>query len=276
MPLCHDPFFKNKKDLLFKKDTGINFSYMAFNLKNEYLKNKKVREAIALSIDRDKIITYKLAGMALPADSLMNPDHWARHRGLKPYTYDIEKAKRLLDETPFKDPDGTGPLPRFGLVYKTSSVRERIEIAELIAEGLKRVGIHVTVKPYEFGTFYQDIRQGDFDIFTLTWVGLSDPDIYYDIFHSSNVPPHGANRGFYVNSTVDDLLEKSRTEINREKSREIYHRIQQIIYDDFVYAPLWYESNYVFMNRALNGYNLRPDASFSGLAGVSIGVVASP
>lgn len=260
--------FENKEDVVFQDSTGVTFSYMAFNFKNPYLKNAKVREAIATAIDRDKIIKYKLKGLGVSATSVLNPDHWAYDPSLPKVPYDPVKAKKLLDETEFKDPDGDGPRSRFNLIYKTSKDKTRLEIAHLIAENLKAVGIDVTIKSYEFGTFYNDIRQGNFDIFTLQWVGVSDPDIYHFISATDQIPPVGANRGFYSNKMLDELLEKSRQEGDITKRKELYYKIQEIFFKDFVYAPLWYENNFVVMRQNVKGYELRPDASFYNLTKV--------
>lgn len=251
--------------LKYQKSPGINFSYMAFNFKNPHLKKLKVRKAIALSIDRQKIIRYKLAQLGTLADSLLSPGHWAYNSSLKAYSYNLEEARKLLDEAGFLDPDGDGPQSRFELIYKTSSVKERVEIAQLIAEDLARIGIKVHVKSYEFGTFYRDIRQGDFDLYTLTWVGLTDPDIYYYVFHSLMFAPKGANRGFYKNESLDALLDQSRQETDHKKLVDLYRKIQEIVYNDFVYAPLWYENNFVFMPSFIKGYQARADASYVNL-----------
>lgn len=265
MPFVMVPYLKKQQDLYFLQNSGINFNYMGFQLKNKYLKNKNVRKAIALAIDREKIIKYKLSGLGQPATSLLNPDHWAFTSDLEKFSFDLEKAKALLDDTPFQDPDGNGPQQRFSLTYKTSTQKERIEIAELITHNLRSLGIDIQLKTYEFGTLLQDVRQGDFELVSLSWVGLSDPDIYYHIFHSGKTPPNGSNRGFYQNKDLDILLEKSREEFDLEKRKQLFHEIQKIVYNDFVYAPLWYDDNIVFLRQGVRGYRLRPDASFEAL-----------
>lgn len=266
IPYVLVPVLKEKADLGFDSLSGVNFNYLAFNFKNPNLKNRKVREAIAHAIDRDRIIKYKLAGLARPADSILSPGHWAHSPELKPFAFNLDVSKKLLDEAGFADPDGDGPLTRFDLVYKTSTNKERLEIVQLMAENLRSIGIGVTVKSYEFGTLSRDVRQGDFDVFSMTWVGVSDPDIYYSIMHSSQVPPVGANRGRYVNPEVDRLLDESRIETNSDKRREIFYRIQKIAYEDLVYVPLWYDDNFVVTRKNLSGYSLRPDASWEKVA----------
>jgi peptide/nickel transport system substrate-binding protein len=255
---------KEEHHLKSRTSAGINFTYMAFNLKNDYLKHLKVRKAMALSIDRDRLIIYKLSRLASKATSLLSPEHWASIK-LPHYRQNISAAKKLLDEAGFTDPDGDGPKPRFKLTYKTSAVKERIEIAQLIAQNLGEIGIEVKVKSHEFGTFYRDIRQGAFDIYTLTWVGLTDPDIYHFVFHSDSFAPNGGNRGYYKNDLVDKLIDASRIETDANKRLLHYQVIQKQVYNDFPYAPLWYENNFVIMNKSIQGFKLVPNASYVGL-----------
>lgn len=256
---------KAKDNLKFEANVGINFNYLGFNFKNPYLQNKKVRMAIAYAIDRDKIIRYKLAGLARKADSVLSPVHWAYNSELTPFDFDLNKAKTLLDEAGFKDPDGDGPQKRFKLVYKTSTNKERLEIVQLIAENLRKIGIDVEVRSFEFGTLMRDLMQGDFDLFSLIWSGVNEPDQYYTIAHSSKFPPLGANRGRYVNKTLDPLLEAQRVETDVEKRKILLQKIQKMFYEDFVYVPLWYDYNYAVINKNVDGFHVRPDASFLNL-----------
>lgn len=265
VPFMMIPKLKEKKNLSYIETPGTVFAYLAFNLRNPYLQDIRVRQAFAQAIDRGRIIRYKLSGIASPATSFMGSLHWIFNKELSPYTFDPKKAKELLDQTSFKDPDGDGPLPRFKLIYKTSSLKERIEIAQLIAEQLRAVGIELEVRPYEFGTFFRDVRQGNFDVYTLTWSGITDPDIYYSICHSKMTPPAGANRGFYSNVVLDKLLDQSRITTDPKQQKQIYDEIQRIAFDDLVYIPLWYENNFAFMNPRLKGYTPRTNASFVNL-----------
>ena len=251
----------NKPNVL--EEAGINFSYLGFNLKDPILSHSLVRKAIAHAINRDDIIRYKLMGKASPATSLLFPGHWAFNASLEPFDYNPEKAKKLLDEAGYPDPEGE--VPRFKLVYKTSAKKDRVELALLIADYLRAVGIEVEVSSYEWGTFFRDIKNGNFQMFSLTWVGVTEPDIYYYAFHSSQIPPIGANRIFYYNPTLDLFLEQGRTTLDENKRREIYGQVQKIIYDDFVYVPLWYENNVVAVQENVVGYTLRPDAGFQNL-----------
>ena len=128
-------------------------------------------------------------------------------------------AKRLLDEAGYGDPDGNGPQPRFRLSFKTTNIDLRRRIAEALKEQLQSVGIELEIRSYEWGTFFSDIKQGNFHLYSLAWVGILDPDIQYQIFHSVSVPPNGDNRGRYSNSEVDRLLERGRMTLDRSRTQ---------------------------------------------------------
>jgi len=257
-----------KRDERFKVviEQGINYSYMGFNLEDPILKKLSVRRAIAHAIDRQRIIDYLLMGLARPATGLIAPKIWAYEPNVMRYEYDPKLSRALLDQAGFIDPDGDGPKPRFALSFKTSTNKLRVAIATAIADQLSDVGIKLEIRSLEWGTFFDDIKKGNFQTYTLTWVGITDPDIFYYIFHSDSIPPHGANRGRYVNPVVDELIERSRRTLNLEARRKLYSEIQRIIAHDCVYVSLWYNDNVVVMKRNLKGFVIYPGGEYTSLA----------
>lgn len=260
-PLMVDKL-KENKDIAIEVGPSIIFDYMGMNLNDPVLAKVGVRKALAYGIDRDEIIRHKWGGYARIADTLLSPMHWAFSGDVEKYNYDPEKAKALLDVAGYPDPDGDGPKSRIGLSYKTSTQKSRIDIANLIAEQLRKIGISVTVTPYEWGTFFKDIANGSFQLYSLSWVGVSEPDIYYNIYHSSQIPPVGQNRNRYINKEIDRLTEEGRVEVDREKRREIYAKIQRIVSGELPYIPLWYTDNILARRKNVVGFNMRSDAGF--------------
>ena len=238
---------------------GTTYQYIGVNLTHPILANVKVRQAIACAIDRDRIIRHLLKGIATKANGLLAPSNWAYDGTVRPWPYDPERAKRLLDEAGFRDPDGDGPLPRFRLSFKTTPVDLRRRIAEAFKEQLQKVGIELEVRTYEWATFFGDIRRGRFHLYSLAWVGVMDPDIFYQVFHSASVPPNGDNRGRYRNAEVDRLLEAGRKTADREKRKLLYARAQKILAADLPYVPLWWWKNVVVKRPAIQGFVPYPD-----------------
>ena len=269
VPLVMAQWMREKAKLVMESDVGINYAYLAFNLRDPALQDRRVREAIARAIDRDKLIEFRLKGFARKATGILAPSNWFYEPNVSQYPYDPDGAKLLLDEAGLKDPDGNGPLPRLTLSLKTSNKRDRVAMARAIADQLKLVGIDLQIRSYEWGTFYRDIKTGNFQVYSSTWVGVTEPDIYYYAFHSSQVPPNGANRGYYSNPEVDRLVEEGRRETVSSARKSDYNQVQKIISHDLPYISLWYEDNVVFMRPEVRGYDLRPDASLEGLVRTS-------
>lgn len=251
-------------NLIVEETTGSNFSYLGFNLKDPILKKKKVREAIAHGINRKDIIDKILLGNAEEGNTLISPLYWAHERGVRKYDHDPERAKRLLDEAGYPEPKGKDK-PRLTINYKTSQNELRRRIAQVIQEQLRNIGIQVKIQSFEWGTFFSDIKSGNFQMYSLTWVGITDPDIYYYAFHSSSIPPKGANRNRYSNLSLDSLLEEGRVELNRQKRRKIYGEIQKIISKDIPVLGLWFNKNILVRDRRVKGFTLLPDESFRPL-----------
>ncbi len=249
---------------------SVLYTYMGINLTDPILGNKDVRKALAYAIDRESIIKNKFMGMARPSDSVLVPEHWAYEKDVERYEYNPEKAKRLLDSAGFPDPDGDGPLKRFTITYKTSTNKFRIQIAKMICRMLEDIGIEVKLRAYEFGTFFSDIKSGNFQIYTMQWTEPIEPDFYYWLFHSKSIPDakgntNGANRGKYFNPVIDNLLDEGRRELGREKRKEIYSKVQKIISDELPYISLWHEHNIAIINSKYTNYNIFPNASFEAV-----------
>ncbi len=263
------PWLQRNSQALIQTLQGTTFQYIGMNLDHPALKNIKVRQAIAQAIDREAIIRHLLKDTAIPATGLLSPTHWAYEPSVRQFAYDPEKAKRLLDEAGFPDPDGAGPLPRFKLSYKTTTLELRRRIAEVIREQLNQIGIELEVRAYEWGTFYGDIKKGNFHLYSLAWVGIMDPDILYTLFHSGSIPPSGDNRGRYRNPQVDRLLEQGRRVADADHRMQIYRAVQKILAEELPYIPLWWVKNVVALNPAIRGFTPYPDGDLISLKNVS-------
>ncbi len=264
------PRLRQNPHLKVQTFPGTNFSYVGMNLRDPVLREPRVRRALAHAIDRRPIIRHILKGLAREADSLLPEGHWAHAEGLPRYGHDPERARALLDEAGFPDPDGPGPKKRFTLLYKTSQNELRRRVAEVFQEQLREVGVGLRIRSYEWGTFFGDIRSGNFQLYGLTWVGIDDPDIYYYIFHSRMTPPRGANRGGYANPGVDRLLEEGRRAWDRERRREVYAEVQRIIARELPYINLWHGTNVAVMREEVEGFEVYPDEDFISLRKVDL------
>lgn len=265
------PVVENSDRLKIRSAPSFKYTYLAFNLRHSILSNQRVRKAVAYAIDREAIIDYKFRSYARKASGLLAPSHWAYNGDVPTYGYDPKKARSLLDEAGY--PIGESGESRFEIEFKVSTNQFRRTVARLIARQLARVGIDVKVQAYEWGTLYADIKSGNFEITSMQWPSISEPDLYRYIFHSDNIPTEGnrtagANRGAYKNQRVDNLLEKGRTTTDRKERIRIYGEIQRILAEQLPYVSLWHEDNIAVLQRGLGGYYMTPNGRFEGLRSV--------
>jgi peptide/nickel transport system substrate-binding protein len=135
---------------------------------------------------------------------------------------------------------------------------------------LAAVGIALDVRTYEWGTLYAQIRAGNFELCSLAWVGIGDPDLYFFAFHSTMEPPAGYNRGGYASAIMDRLTAEARVITDPATRRALYARIQRLAARELPVLPLWWEDRVVVHTRRLEGFEPSADGSLYGLAQASL------
>jgi peptide/nickel transport system substrate-binding protein len=149
---------------------------------------------------------------------------------------------------------------------KTSQDETTRLLAEILQSQLGEVGIQLTLRSSEFGTFYSDVTNGRFEMYALRWIGSNeDPDIFRYAFGSDRTPPKGGNRGHYSNPQVDALLAQAAGTTDEGIRRAAFVQVQQILARDLPAIPLWYPNNEVVHATRVMGIVPRADGSFDFL-----------
>jgi peptide/nickel transport system substrate-binding protein len=248
--------------LALMRGPGTRLAYMAFNLRDSILKDARVRQALAYALDRRPLIRFLLGGEARPADSVLPPESWAYDPRVAKYAYDPAKARQLLDDAGYSDKNGI----RFHLVMKTSTEEASRAMASVFQQQLRDVGIALEIRSFEFATFFSDITHGEFQLYSLRWIGGNeDPDIFEYAFDSSRIIPNGANRQYYSNPRVDALIAKASTELDQNARKQDYAEIQQILAEDLPYINLWYFDNVMVYSKRVRGLEMNPSGNYDFL-----------
>lgn len=241
---------------------GTTFTYLGFNLNDADVGAAKLRRAIAHAINRKALTKYMFGSHARLASAIFTPDHWAGHPDLATIEYSPQRARELLAELGYNEDR------RLQLSYKTSSDHFRLRVATAIQDQLAQVGIRLKISSYDWGTFYADVKSGRFQMYSLSWVGLKQPDIFRYAFHSTSVPPDGANRGRYRAGVVDQLIEQAEATTDLKHRASLYRDIQEQLLTDLPYVPLWYEDTTLIYRDSIVGYDTGLDGHYDGLTQV--------
>jgi peptide/nickel transport system substrate-binding protein len=239
---------------------GANIGYLGLNVSpNSQLSNKKLRQAIAYAIDREVIIHRLLRDQARKANAIMPPEHRAYDPAVPVYDHDPERAKQLLDEAGFPDPDGDGPRPRLTLTILTSTVQLSRNIASIMQDQLRRVGIQLELNSLESATLFDRLSKAQFDMYYLIGIGSNQlPDVFQFVYHSryqdarfneSIAKLRGAadpaqmrpsldqialilaNREYCASDEVDNLVMEAASTESPAAKKQVYLRIAALLTD---------------------------------------------
>ena len=199
--------------------------FIIFNVQKEPLNDVRVRQAIHHAIDVDTLVDVLYEGQAVRAAGPLSPRIFGAHPDLAPYAYDPDRARALLAEAGY--PDG------FRITLWTNEAPLRMQLAEVVQENLRAVGITADIQVMEWGAFVHETGAGRHDMAILGWMVLTGDADYglYPLFHSSQQGAAG-NRSFYSNPRVDELLERGRANSDPEVRLAAYREAQEIIRDE--------------------------------------------
>ncbi|MDR2443533.1 MAG: ABC transporter substrate-binding protein, partial [Deltaproteobacteria bacterium] len=256
-----NPFLNERFN--FFRYPAFSYTYLAFNLKDPRFSDVRVRKAIALAIDKQEIIDGVLLGFGTPANGPFKTDMWAYNPAVKPYPYDPQQAKKLLNEAGWTDSDGDNYVDKNGqkfvltiLTNQGNRVREQTGI--IIQARLKDVGIEVKLLTIEWAALLKDfIDKRNFEALIMGWTIPLDPDLF-DVWNSTKINPGELNFISYNNAEVDELIDRGRFTIDREIQKQSYFRIQEIFYEDVPYVFLFVPESLVAISNRIIGPEVAP------------------
>ncbi len=249
----------NSSNLEVKQFNGSNIQYLQFNTQAAPLNNVKLRQAIAYGIDREKIINELLFKQAAIAHSILPVDSWAYNAGTK-YSYDLAKAKQLVQEAGYK-----GEPIKFKFAAGGMATNQ---YAQVIQNSLIQIGLNVEIETLERNAFLKQLGLGQYQMSTGIWVGGNqDPIFLNDLFTTQKIPNEKAkvsccNRSRYSNSEVDQIINQAFNSTDREQAKELYFKAQEIISNEVPMFPLWYPANMVVANKRIGNIKISPSGDW--------------
>jgi peptide/nickel transport system substrate-binding protein len=249
---------------LFNKYRYVSFSYtyLGYNLEDSRFADRRVRQALSYAIDKQELIYGVLLGLGRVATGPYKPETWFYNPKVRRYNYDPDKARKLLSEAGWRlnkegvlEKDGK-PFAFTILTNQGNDLRART--AEIIQRRLSEVGIQVKIRTVEWAAFIKEfVDKGRFEAVLLGWGVGQDPDVY-DIWHSSKTKPGELNFIHYRNPEVDALIEAGRHTFDREKRKQAYFRLQEILAEDQPYTFLYVPDSLPAIHKRFRGVKPAP------------------
>ena len=236
--------------------------------KNEILKELKLRTALSIAIDKNKIISEVFQNEALPLAGPILPGLPGFDSELPTNPYNKESAAALLDELGWKFANETTIRSKdeknLELTLTTVDFEDNIAIAELIRQAWEQIGIQINLNIVPANTIQKEIiKPRNYELLLFGEILGSDPD-FYPFWHSSQILDPGLNLTAFSNKRADALLEQARQTSDISKKTELYSQFQKIILENqpaiFLFQPTYsYPMNEKVQGQNLNRINTPSD-----------------
>lgn len=262
---------KKMKGVTVYETPAVTYEHLDMNLDKPFFQDRRVRQAIAHAINKSEISQYIFKGLWQEAWSDKSPLSFVYNPAVENmYPYDLEKARRLLDEAGWKvGKDGVREKDgqRFAVSISTTAGRKPRELTELLVQHyLKQVGIQVSIDNYPGAILFGPhpdghLRGGKYDMALYAWVSNVDPNNIF-LWHSGSIPPNGQNLVRLRNPEMDRLTEAGRLTLDPEERKRIYQRTQMVLAEDVPMIPLlWWTNLDVATSKLLN---FKPSGAANG------------
>ena len=225
------------------------FSYIGWNVKRPLFSSKKVRQALAMAVDRRRLIQQNLNGQGIEISGPFFYLSSAYDQTVQPWPYDPDEAKRLLAEEGWIDATGSGVLEkiidgervpfRFTLTYYVKNPNTRANV-ELVASQLRHIGIDCLPNGVDVADISAAMDDKNFDAYYLAWGFSAPPENPEQVWHSRGANEKGSSNTIgFENKEADRLIELLLYEDNPEERQKLYHQFHALIHDEAPYLFLY-------------------------------------
>ncbi|MBN1105185.1 MAG: peptide ABC transporter substrate-binding protein [Deltaproteobacteria bacterium] len=238
-----------EKDERYQGFSGLSFgyTYIGYNMRRPPFDDVRVRRALGMAVDVERIIRYVLHGQGEPITGpFVKQTDYYNHR-VNPVSYDPKGALRLLEEAGWrKNREGwlerDGKRLQFTLITNSGNDLRKAVMA-IVQDAWRQIGIDVRTDLLEWSVFIQErVDKADFDALILGWQMGIEPDLF-QIWHSSQTHPYQLNFVGFRNTQADDLIIKIRQEYDHARQAAYCHRLHEIIAGEqpytFLYVTKW-------------------------------------
>ncbi len=250
-----------KPGLTVVEEISMNVAYLALQMDKPPLEDVRVRQAIAMALDKQALIRVGYAGHAEPAINLLPKAMWGHNDGIGDRPFDPDASRELLQAAAA---DRGFELPLTLSLAVMSEPRpymeQPLQVAAFVKDSLAAVGINVTIEPKPVTPHFAKMMRGDYQIGLAGWTtDNGDPDNFlYSLLDSDNISESGNNMSHYRNDKVHELLLAAQRELDQDKRLTFYHHAQELIFADAPIVPLVSTKQRAVHTTRIKDYRLHP------------------
>lgn len=231
----------------FRQETYLGTSFIRFNMKKKTLQNLKIRQALSLAIDRQLIIDQVLRAGQKPATGMVPP--MAGYEALKQFTFDPEKAKKILAEAGYSKEK---PLKLELLTTDKESNKSQAEAYQEMWR--KHLGAEISIKQFEWKTYLNKLSNLEYDLAMGGWIGdYPDPTTFLDMWKTGD----GNNRTGWSNEAYEALLKKAERTANPQERIKILQQAETLLLNDAPFTCIFWATNVYLLHPSVKNWHPR-------------------
>lgn len=266
------------KRLLLLPYDALSYSFVALNTSRPVISDRKVRQAMAMLLNRDEMLKAFFMGRGKLVSGPFPPTSWAYNLDVAPVGFDPGRAQELLAAAGFSKKSKSGVLVSeqgrelsLAMVVPVSGEGETVKKVVLsIQSYLSKAGIKVDLQFLDWISWKKRVLvDHDYDLTLASW-SFDDASNITSLFHSSSAGPWGNNFVQFKSKNVDALLTEADATNDFDKKRAIYHKIHAMIADETPYIFLWTLTHHAAFQENLSGVRIEPYSFFKHVTGWDI------
>lgn len=239
---------KNDPNVVVDAAPQLSYDYFGLNLKREPFSDPRVRQAMALALDRQQLCEAGFFGLCDPLQGPIGKGSpW--YFDYQPYDRDIERAKELLADAGYPDGFEMELMP-------TTQYGETVRAAQVLQQQLAEIGITASINALEWSEWLEKEGNFQYDAYICNWNGLIDADQYYYLQHHTDL---FFNFTGYSNAEFDRLVEEGRSMSDFDRRYKIYEQANRILVDDAPYVYMYNKKEVRAYAPHVKGFVVRPD-----------------
>ncbi|WP_166837921.1 ABC transporter substrate-binding protein [Rheinheimera pleomorphica] len=250
-----------RPDVDVQESTSMNVGFWAFNTAKAPFNNVKVRQALALAINREAILQAVYFGHATAANSVLPPTSWAYNPNLSAQQFDPIRARQLLTEAGYADGFSMDiwamPVQR---LYNPNALK----MAELMQADLAQIGVRASIVSYEWNSFRRKLGANEHDSVLIGWsADNADPDNFFRPLLSCSAAQTGTNRANWCDENFDRFIAQALLTADQKQRRSYYMAAQQYLSEQMPLLPIAHSQRFQAINSTIKGIQINP---YGGIA----------
>ncbi|AFZ65908.1 ABC transporter substrate-binding protein [Deinococcus peraridilitoris] len=252
---------KNDQNLQAVLKPSFNVGFVSMNVRNQYFKNEKVRQAVSMAINKPEIVKAFWNGLGVSNASFLPPVmNWANSKNVPAdYKFDPQAAKKMLADAGY--PNGFS-IDLWYMPVSRPYFPNPKPIAEAIAADLSAIGIKANLKTEDWGKYLEDRKkEPGFDMYMIGWTGdYGDPDNFYSAYYGSESATLDSG---YKPAELEKLLDQGRAAVGQEAKAKIYAQVHDMTYNAAVRIPVVHSQPLAAARSYVKGWTPSPLGSES-------------